>query len=195
MDNMNKKILEIHEWKPEFESIPKYILEEYELTFDDGLYSQYMALDYLKTLNTKKIFFISTGIIRERFKCPSKEIISCFDAHQKAFEGNFSNYMNWDEILEINSLENFEIQGHSHNHKKYEMFPLKNLYSNLKKDTDDMLFEFGIRGIDIDKFCFPYNESYDFVYKTILIKEMIKKFYGNERETIEKLFEEKKWQK
>ena len=192
---MDKKILEIHEWKPEFESIPKHILEEYELTFDDGLYSQYMAIDYLKTLKTTKIFFISTGIVRKHFQCPSKEIISCSKAHEKAFKGKFENYMNWNEILEINSLENFEVQGHSHKHHKFNLTPLKDLYINLKEDSDNMMFEFGIHGIEIDKFCFPYNENYDFIYKTLLIKYGFKEFYGNERETIEKLFKEKKWQK
>ena len=177
-----KPILEIHEWKPEFERLP---LEDYILTFDDGLYSQYLAKDFLKTLDTPKIFFISTNIIRND-ELPNKEIIHCADAHEKAFRGTFEDYMSWCEIKELKDL-GFEIGGHSHFHKKYEISPLKELYQNLILDTEIMLENFEQQNIQIQKFCFPYNNDYNALYRGIIINKGIYDFFGNERIPIEEI--------
>jgi peptidoglycan/xylan/chitin deacetylase (PgdA/CDA1 family) len=182
-----KPILEIHEWKPEFESLP---LEDYILTFDDGLYSQYQARDFLKTLNTPKIFFISTNIIREENERPNLEIIHCKNAHIKAFKGNFEDYMNWWEIWTLQDM-GFEIGGHSHFHKRYNISPLKELYQNLILDTEIMMENFEQKNIKINKFCFPYNETYNSLYRTIISKNGLESF-GPERMPIEKLLEELK---
>jgi peptidoglycan/xylan/chitin deacetylase (PgdA/CDA1 family) len=187
---MGKSILEIHEWKPEFENLP---LENYILTFDDGLYSQYKAKDFLASLNTPKIFFISTDIIRPKYQEPSDEIIFCATAHKKAFsENNKENYMNWSEIEELSQLNNFEIGGHSHYHRLYSYSPLKDLYANLIDDTERMLNNFRNNKIKITKFCFPYNENYNSLYNGILIKQELLDFYGKERIPIEKLQEEQR---
>jgi len=176
-----KPILEIHEWKPEFERLP---LEDYILTFDDGLYSQYQAKDFLKTLDTPKIFFISTNILRTD-EHPNREIIHCADAHKKAFNGIFEDYMSWSEIKELKEL-GFEIGGHSHFHKKYEISPLKELYQNLILDIEIMLENFEQQKIQIKKFCFPYNETYDSLYRTIISKNGLEG-YGPERIPIEEI--------
>jgi hypothetical protein len=179
---MNKPILEIHEWKKEFESLP---LEDYILTFDDGLYSQYQAKDFLRTVHTKKIFFISTNIIRDDNTPPNKEIVHCADAHKKAFKGNFEDYMNWWEIWTLQDV-GFEVGGHSHFHKEYEISPLKELYDSLITDTNIMLQMFKQKNIQISKFCFPYNKDYDRLYASI-IKNQGFKCFGNERIPIETL--------
>jgi hypothetical protein len=177
-----KPILEIHEWKKEFESLP---LEDYILTFDDGLYSQYKAKDFLKTLNTEKIFFVSTDIIRPKYQDPNDEITPCAEAHKKAFSDNKEDYMSWNEIKEINLL--FEVGGHSHYHHKYSLSPLKDLYASLVEDTERMFRNFKDNNIEITKFCFPYNEDYDSIYRVLLAREGIDHLYGNERIPIESL--------
>jgi len=190
-----KPVLMIHEWKSEFENIPLEILEKFILTLDDGLYSQYLALDYLSYINTPKIFFISTDIVRPENITPSSEIIHCADAHEKAFKGNFEDFMSWDEILEIyNRVYHNDricyIGGHSKKHLKYPIQPLQELYNNLKKDTEEMIEAFSKHGIRIDKFCYPYNESYDKIYNLILKSNSIKDIYGKDRLSIEKLYEQ-----
>ena len=47
----NKKILMIHEFKESFLNLP---LEDYILTFDDGLFTQYLFLSELLKINTDK---------------------------------------------------------------------------------------------------------------------------------------------
>ena len=60
-----KPILMIHEFKDTFLNLP---LEDYILTFDDGLYTQYKFFNEIKKIKTEKYFFISSGII-----CPEYE--------------------------------------------------------------------------------------------------------------------------
>ena len=55
-----KPILIIHEFEERFFDLP---LDQYILTFDDGLYTQYVFLEELKKIKTKKYFFISSGIV------------------------------------------------------------------------------------------------------------------------------------
>ena len=179
-----KPVLEIHEWKKEFEKLP---LEDYILTFDDGLYSQYQALDFLKTLSTIKIFFISTDIIRPRYQEPNTEIIHCADAHKKAFSDNKEDYMSWKEIQEISQIPGFEIGGHSHYHHKYSLGGLKDLYAKLVDDTERMLKNFKNNNIEINSFCFPYNEDYQSIYRMIITKEGIGNLFGYERIPIESI--------
>ena len=55
-----KPILMIHEFKEEFLNLP---LENYTLTFDDGLYTQYKFFNEIKKIDTEKYFFISSNIV------------------------------------------------------------------------------------------------------------------------------------
>ena len=52
-----KPVLMIHEVD---ESIFNKPLEDFVLTFDDGLYSQYKFIEAIDAIDTDKIFFIST---------------------------------------------------------------------------------------------------------------------------------------
>ena len=79
-----KPILMIHEFKEEFFDLP---LEEYILTFDDGLYTQYVFLEELKNIKTKKYFFISSDIVCPENIEQNDEYITCNEAHKKAFNG------------------------------------------------------------------------------------------------------------
>jgi len=181
-----KKIIEIHEVNLEtIKKIIKLDLKNCILTFDDGLQSQWEFIDDLIALDVPKIFFISTDIVCDRLDNQSREYISCSDAHKKAFNGDKENYMTWSQIKTISKLPNCYIGGHSHNHKLYQVSPLKKLYKNLIEDSEKMIEEFNKKNIKIKSFCFPYNESYDDLYKIILIKKDIKYFYGRERTKIE----------
>lgn len=182
----DKKVIEIHEVNLDIiKKIIKLDLKNCILTFDDGLQSQWEFIDDLVALDVPKIFFISTGIVCDRIEKQSKEFIHCADAHKKAFQGNKENYMTWSQIKTISKLPNCYIGGHSHNHKAYSVSPLKDLYKQLTEDTKEMLKEFKKKNLKIKSFCFPYNESYDDIYKILLSKEGIADFYGNERIKIE----------
>lgn len=178
-----KPVLMIHEWKDEYKNLP---LEDYILTFDDGLYTQYEALPYLKSLDTEKIFFVSTGLVCPDYQYQSTIFITCQEAHQKAFEGNVQNYMTWKQIKEIQDTDKCEIGGHSHSHTHLaKIKSLKNMYEFFKEDTRLMVNRFHDEGIKITKYCLPYN--YDNVFNTSLIKKYNFKIYGNERVDINSL--------
>jgi len=49
----NKKVLMIHEVTENLFNLP---LENYILTFDDGLYSQYYHFKHFESIDTEKIF-------------------------------------------------------------------------------------------------------------------------------------------
>jgi hypothetical protein len=172
----------IHEWKDEYKTLPLY---DYILSFDDGLYSQYQALEYLKTIDTPKYFFISTGIVRDTETPPNDKFITCRDAHKKAFDGNYEDYMSWDEIKEIQRTKNCFIGGHGHNHIQLKNIKLRKKLELMSKEL--VMFDvFKEHDIDIDKFCFPYNYKDD-IYMGFLKQKGIKEFYFYERFNIDTL--------
>lgn len=178
-----KKILMIHEWKDSYKELP---LEDYILTFDDGLHSQYSALEYLKTLNTPKIFFISSGIVCPEYQYQSTEFITSSEAHKKAFEFNPQNFMTWEQILEIHNTENCEIGGHSHSHKHLNKIEkLKDKVIFFKEDTDLMIKKFNLYNIKIEKYCLPYN--YNNGINVAFLNRYGFEIYGDERIDIESL--------
>jgi len=148
------------------------------ITFDDGLYSQYMNLEHFLKLPQPKYFFISTNIVCSANQ--SNEVIYCGDAHKKAFNGNFENYMTWEQIKEIYNTHNCFIGGHSHNHTK-----INSLKENIR-DTDTMINEFKKHNIIINSYCYPYN--YENSLRTMSVKKhKINNFFGKNRVAIEKL--------
>ena len=183
---MKDKILMIHEVK---EWMLELDLSNFkEITFDDGLYSQYKHIEHFKKFNVPLTFFISTNIILEDEKLQNKEItLDCRSAHQNHFTNNDkSQYMTWNQIKEIHNNENCYIGGHSHNHYSYKLKDLKTLFYDLTIDTELMINTFKQNNIIIDKFCFPYNTELP-LYKGLLKKQKITKFYGQERIAIEDL--------
>ena len=75
---MRKPILMIHEFSDFMMDLP---LEDYVLTFDDGLYTQYTHFEKIRQIDTDKIFFISTGIVAPECTSQSDEFIECAEAH------------------------------------------------------------------------------------------------------------------
>jgi hypothetical protein len=156
------------------------IPEDGVLTFDDGLYTQYL---FGRDLPHKKIFFISSGIICDGHQ--STEFITCRDAHKKAFAGNFENYMTLDQIMDLDG----EIGGHSHSHTNLNSFStLVEKVDYIKRDTETMLEWFQKNlGYEPTSFCFPYNDDMDGLYRGLLRKYGFTDFYGNERISVESL--------
>ena len=170
----------IHEFHPRFFELP---LENYILTFDDGLYSQYLALDQLKSLKTPKIFFISSGIISGVNDNQSEDIIRCSDAHKKAFHGNHENYMNLSQILEIQETNGCYIGGHSHSHSDISaMGGLSEIYQYISDDTTSMVAWAEKYGVEFGgRFCFPYNNDWNKFYSGVVKKYGFGELYGQGR--------------
>ena len=175
----------IHEIKEEYFDLP---LEDYILTFDDGLYSQYYYLAEFEKIKTEKIFFISTKIICKGFQ--SNETPPCYEAHRKFFEeGKTEDYMTLDQLLEIKSKSYCEIGAHGHGHLDFRNSEdnIVNKLIRLKRDTEDMQAAFS-KDLKIrpTKFCFPYNLEV-FGHRRMLKNFGYTDFYGSERIDIESL--------
>lgn len=179
-----KPVLMIHEVRDWMFKLP---LQDYTLTFDDGLYGQYYFLDKFKSIDTDKIFFITTNILCGEDETQSLEFPGCNEAHEDFFSnGNRTNYMKWSQVKEIYQTPGCYIGGHSHNHNVYKNFTIQKLHQELIADTEAMMDEFKQREISITKFCYPYNEQY-ILYESILKKYGVLEFYGKDRLAIENL--------
>jgi hypothetical protein len=162
-------------------------LEDYIITFDDGLYSQYFYRDKFLSLNTPKIYFISSGIICNGYQ--SKEFPSCATAHKKAFDGIYEDYMTINQIEELMSDPNVTIGGHSHSHTNLNLIPdLFGRISHIETDTKQMInwFKDSLNFVP-SAFCFPYNNDLNNMYKGLLKKYGFTEYYGNERISVETL--------
>ena len=169
-----KPVLMIHEVAEWMFDLP---LQNYILTFDDGLYTQYKHLDKLKKINTRKIFFISTNIVADEHVNQSDDVIKCDEAHKLYFENNdTSHYMKWSQIQTISTACQCEIGGHSHNHERDPGF-------NIIADTKLMKQTFNKHNLNPSTFCFPYNDE-SYIYKQILEKHGFTEFFGKSRTDI-----------
>ena len=163
-------------------------LEDYILTFDDGLYSQYYHFDKIKKINTEKIFFISSGILAEKEQ--STEFPSCSLAHEKAFAGNKEDFMTLDQVKELMQDPQVTIGAHSHSHRDLNQFDkLFDKLKHIEDDTQLMLewFETNLGSIPT-KFCYPYNNDLKGMYAILLRKYGFTEFYGAERISDQNLY-------
>jgi len=177
-----KPVLMIHEVREEFFNLP---LENYILTFDDGLYSQYYYYPRFKEIPTEKIYFISSGIVCEETQ--STEFPACHIAHKKAFAGNFEDYMTLDQIKELMKDPWVTIGAHSHTHKNLkEIGKITHRAMHVVDDTKLMMNWFKEKlNFSPTKFCFPYNDENDGLYVPVLKAVGFTDFYGKERTAIE----------
>ena len=164
----------VHEMREEFFDFP---LEDYILTFDDGLYSQYYFFKDIKKINTDKIFFISTEIVADEDVQQSMDFPTCSEAHDEFFNtGEADHYMKWSQIEIIHNTSNCIIGGHSHSHQRISSEP-KLLISDTKRMKQS--FKDNLK-CEPDMFCFPYNADTG-IYRSILSTYGFSKFYGDER--------------
>lgn len=179
-----KPILMIHEIREEFFKLP---LEDYILTFDDGLYSQYYYYPRFKLINTPKLYFISSGIT-----CTGAQSTSfppCQIAHEKAFSGNTEDYMTIEQIKELMLDPLVTIGGHSHAHKNLQDYSkVTHRAMHVIDDTKLMVEWFKANlGFKPTAFCFPHNNDISGMYQPVLRAAGFEDFYGNERIAIESL--------
>lgn len=170
--------------REEFLTLP---LQDYILTFDDGLYSQWCFLDELSAIDTPKYFFISTkyisgGVQSLNFPCSEH-------AHEKARCGIYEDFMTVDQIKQVICTPGCEVGGHGHAHIRLRDIPkLTDKMRILMDDTKQMKEEFLSRfGFTPSTFCFPYNDSVDGLYPGILRRMGFTTFFGSERIPIETL--------
>jgi hypothetical protein len=184
-----KKILMIHDVN---EDILKLPLDQYILTFDDGLYSQFYYWPLIREIDTEKIFFITCSYVsdysmeRPVFNGKYYRFMDCINARQD-FEksGDRSQYMSLCEIYKIYS-EGGIIGGHSYFHKKYEKGIILDLLE-FKYDTERMIKWFDeLLKIKPTHYCFPFNKE-KLLMREILRRYGFTNFYGNERVPVEAL--------
>lgn len=171
-------VLMIHEVD---ECIFKKPLDQYILTFDDGLYSQYKLFHKIKQIPTVKIFFISTGIVADESVEQNKCCVPSSQAHEMFFQhDDASCFMKWSQIEQIANTPGCYIGGHSHYHHRGAKM------CDLIHDTKKMCEELLNHQIETNKFCFPYNKEHSF-YKALLINHGFTDFYSAERHDIDDL--------
>lgn len=179
-----KPVLMIHEVREWMLELP---LQDYILTFDDGLYSQYYYNEYFKKLTTQRIYYISSGIVSSGQQ--SKEFLTCVQAHVKARQGVFEDYMTLEQIKELMKDPNVIIGAHSHSHSRLDNFKsLAEKVAYINQDTAQMIawFEDNL-GFSPTHFCFPYNEDPHGLYKGLVKKFGITNCVGPGRIPIETL--------
>jgi hypothetical protein len=166
----------------------KLDLSDYDVfTFDDGLVSQYKHYKHFLSYGKPMHFFISTNIVCPEGVEQNKEVISSGDAHSNYFrDGDLSNFMKWSQIKEIYNKPNCYIGGHGHNHLRLKHENFIKAYKVVKVECKTMMDEFNRQGIEIDSFCFPYNEDI-FGYRPSLKEHGVIKFFGEERIDVDPL--------
>ncbi len=192
----------IHEILPELEE--KYLdldLNNYILTFDDGLYSQIAFIEkvLLKFPDIEIIYYISTNIINNNVEGSGRSYDKCHIAHEKYFaSGDLSNYVTFNDIIKLSKIQNVRLGLHGHDHlnldKLKQNLSLSDFFIKISKDIQLMLFRY----LDWYKlfdnkvlFCPPYNQYHDLyiahMRKQFALYNKELKVIPNERIAIEKL--------
>jgi len=199
---MTKPRLMIHKFIDDYLNYP---LDDYILTFDDGLYNHYTTYKKIidKFPNIEMEYYISTNIIQDE-NLNQIDNIDAPDAHKLYFStGDKSPYLKKSQIKEMNQVDNITIGLHGHNHLNLNSLMNKSLFERLeifKQDSKKMIekFLFFVKNksivIDSDrlvKYCTPYNQ-----YKELEMAWLKKEFQklgltlfiiGKERIDIEKV--------
>ena len=113
------KILTIHDVRKEYFDLN---LNAYQLTFDDGLYSQFYYFSLFKDHPKKLTYFITTSFIKpgKMRKAAAGRNLPYIKSKKYMYrtfaEGRFDHFMNLEELQEISGQENVQIGAHSHFH-------------------------------------------------------------------------------
>ena len=183
-----KKQLMVHELNEYYFNNINF--EEYNLTFDDGLYSQFFYLPILDKIKTSKIFFISTGLIRNglirpQFNGKYFDFPTCYEAMCNWVNNEDREpYMNTNEIKWM--FDNgYKLGGHGHFHLRYFGTKLVDSVNRIKKDIEQMLewFECNLK-FKPDSYCLPFNIEHTLI-RTILKSYDMHTIYDGSRINIE----------
>jgi len=113
------KILTMHHIRKEYFDLN---LDQYQLTFDDGLYSQFYYFPLFKNHSEPLTYFITTsfikpGSMRHMFSGQDLPYLKSKKYMYQTFaEGRFDHFMNVEEVQEICKFKNVQIGAHSHFH-------------------------------------------------------------------------------
>ena len=113
------KILTIHDIRKAYFDLD---LDVYQLTFDDGLFSQYYYFQLFKDHPVTLTYFITTSFIKPGTARPvfGGQYLPYIKSKKYMFrtfaEDRFDHFMNLAELQEISRQPNVEIGAHSHFH-------------------------------------------------------------------------------
>ena len=190
----------IHQWRDDYFKLK---LDDYILTFDDGLYGQIEPIFKICNIypDIEIRYYVSTGIINTD---DNRNYEECSIAHDNFFSnGDLSNYVSYDDLISLSKLKQVNIGLHGHNHLRLENLiknkSLKDYFKIIEKDIEEMLFRYIdmyqnriIKAGDIH-YCTPYNYTSD-LYNALLRKRFNEYFpdadlniVGNGREDIDQL--------
>ena len=192
---MEKQTLMIHAWHDQYLDIK---LDDYILSFDDGLYSQLNGIKKIikKFPNIEIYYYCSTNIIESRRPKNPPKLVESDVAHDHYFRtGSKEYFINFYDLYVLSEYNQVHIGLHGHNHlnlkklRKEESCGLHDQFKIFKEDTELMfdkyldLVQYNI--IDIkDKvhYCTPYNDGNSLF--TLLIKQTFKKQLKRSHEDI-----------
>lgn len=176
-------IHEVEDWMLDID-LSKYNV----ITFDDGLFSQYKHYKHFLLFGKPLYFFISTDIVCPEGEEQEENVISCREAHERYRRGNKTSYMTWNQIKTL-QYQGCVIGGHGHTHLNFRggSRGIQKIYWKIKGECKKMVDTFKDHEIEIDSFCFPYNDDV-FGYRPLLKEYGVKHFFGGERIPIEKYY-------
>lgn len=179
-------VLEVHEVLPQYYDAIKNF--EGTITFDDGLYTQYLFLKDNPDVCKRSIVFITPKCIRNDLAKPYIECILCDTAHAMYVSGDNKAYMSLVEIAELKRL-GVQIGYHSYSHLN-----ISSAYSKASQKLDKLKLEVHCMleyqkeyGIFDNIFCVPYNDySILNLYLKLLEKKSNEEFwYVKDRYAVE----------
>lgn len=168
------QIIGLHEINKDKANILNYDFRKDLLTFDDGMYSQYIYSNDIK--NNNRIYFICPSLINTNNK-QSDKFVTCFTAMAEHFNnGNNEFYMTINQIKDLMN-KGYKIGAHSfsHRHIKYEINSsiINHYMANtkgsllcvkdeeyIKNDTEKLIdwFKCNLNIIPTD-YCYPFNQK------------------------------------
>ncbi|MDX1701183.1 MAG: hypothetical protein R3250_11225, partial [Melioribacteraceae bacterium] len=161
--------------------------ENYVLTFDDCLFSQYYYWDFFKDFVTTKILFIPCSLIwyghhRSRFNGEHIDSPTCEEALEKRVEDPY-NYMTLSEIQEMNKLSpDLILGGHGFMHEPISTLDPVRRISIFEKDITLMMNWFQANfGSKPMYYCYPFNYDDIPAKNAIFDKHHITRVFGSER--------------
>jgi len=184
---LEKKELMIHKFHDAYLDIQ---LDDYILTFDDGLFSQVLGIRKIVNVypDIEIKFFVSTGIIH--IGTDAQTFNESDVAHQRFFDlGLTTDFVSYDNLVELSKISQVKIGFHGHKHIK-PSYLKKNLSLNdrlktWKDDAREMVFGavkfYEARLIQKDTkilYCAPYNEIDDL--QIAIIRKTFANYFDNE---------------
>ena len=169
MKNNRREELMIHAWHDEYLNIK---LDDYILSFDDGLVSQVNGIKKIveKFPDIEIRYYVSTGIININ---KDEQLFNESDIAHRNFKQNgiCGDFVSIDDLIILSKIPNVVIGLHGHDHldlqKIQQNFSLTDQFKMQESDIKKMynmskrLDEFGI--VDFNNtihFCMPYNQSF-----------------------------------